>query len=187
MSPIFVSSLNISWILCSTEEGGSYPFSEWVRFIVMSVNFAVFIYLLVRFAKKPVSAQIKARREQFLDDLKKAKAAKEEAETLLAEAHDKLAKADQEAKELLQDSQGRARVMAEEVVKSAERSAQKILDEAKNAAQAEADKIFATMKREIASRTIAEAEKALKERLSPEVDERLVDQAIGNIGKDDRQ
>lgn len=187
MNATFVSSLNATWIFCFAEEGGSYPFSEWLRFIVMIVNFVVFICMLVWFGKKPVSAAIKARREQFLEDLKKAKEAREEAERLLAEANDKLAKADQEARDLVRDFQRRAQLMADEIIKSAERSAQKILDEAKSAAQSEVDKIFAAVRREITRRAIAEAEKILRERMSFELDRRLVDQAIENIGKDDRQ
>lgn len=187
MSLFFELSMTVLGVLSSTAEGHSYPFSEWLRFIVMMVNFALLVYLLVRFAKKPVSSGIKANREKFLEDLKKAKADKEEAERLLKEAQTKLEEADDEAKKLVQEFQMRAELLASEIIESAKLSAKKILEESQNAARAEADKVFVSMKKEIASQAVLQAEKLLRAKLSVDLDKRLVDDAIGIMEKDDRR
>lgn len=173
--------------MSSGVEAHSYPFTEWLRFIIMLVNFAILIFILVLLAKKPVSSSIKANREKFLKDIKKAKADKEEAERLLKEAQIKLAEADEEARKLIQDAQRRAELLASEVIESAKLSAKKMLEESQRAAKAEVDKVFNLMKRELISQAISEAEKLLRAKLSVEADKRLVDEAIRIIEKDDRR
>jgi len=180
-------ALNILWVVTTSSEGHSYSPSEWLRFAVVVFNFLVFVYLLYRFGRKPVSRALSSRRKQFLDELRQARESKEEAQRLLEEARAKLEAADAEAEALVEDAKRRAESLAQEIIQTAELSARKIMEEAESAAKAETAKVFVGVKREVVARAVGEAERMLRERLTVEDDKRLVAKAVENLVQDDRE
>jgi F-type H+-transporting ATPase subunit b len=134
----------------------------------MTVTFGIVLFLLKKFAWKPILGIIKEREQSITQALESAEQAKREMknlkagnEKLLQEARlerDKILKEAAEIREsLLNDAKGKAKVEAEKIITSARET----INNEKNAAIAE-------LKNQVASLSIEIAEKILKSELSNE-------------------
>lgn len=134
----------------------------------MTVTFVIVLFLLKKFAWKPILSIIKEREKSIAEALESAEAAKREMknlkagnEKLLAEARlerDKILKEATEIKEsLINDAKGKAKIEADKIISSARET----INNEKNAAIAE-------LKNQVATLSIDIAEKILKSELSNE-------------------
>ena len=100
----------------------------------MVLSFAILLFILKKFAWKPVLKMIKEREESIAKQLDSAKAAKEQMEQLTAE-NEKIMR--------------QARAEREEMLRDAKATKDKIVAEAQDAAKIEPDKIIAAARLEI--------------------------------------
>ncbi|MCQ2975443.1 MAG: F0F1 ATP synthase subunit B [Bacteroidales bacterium] len=100
----------------------------------MVLSFAILLFLLKKFAWKPVLKMIKDREESIESQLNSAKEAKEQMERLSIE-NEKIMK--------------EARAEREEMLREAKATKDKIVADAQNVAKIEADKIIAAARAEI--------------------------------------
>jgi F-type H+-transporting ATPase subunit b len=143
-----------------------------------TIAFLIVVFILAKFAWKPILSSIKEREDSIEEALEAAEAAKEK------------------MKELKQDNEkliGEARQEREEIIKSAREAKEKMINEAKDKAKADADKIIenahASIKAEKASAinelkslvgelSIEIAEKILKEELKGDKQKELIEAAM---------
>ncbi len=135
-------------------------------FVVQTILLLLLIFLMVKFAWKPILNSLNEREEGIQDALKAAENAKRDMQNLQANNE-----------KLLQD----ARLERETMLKEAREMKLKMIDEAKTEAQAEAGKLVANaqlaienekkaaiaeLKTQVASLSIEIAEKVVREELS---------------------
>lgn len=133
----------------------------------MTISFLLVLFLLKKFAWKPILKLIKDRESSITDALEAAEKAKDEMKSLQADNEKILQKA-REERELL--------------LKEANEVKTKIIQDAKSAANVEADKIISAAKRQIESEK-ASAINQIKEQvvnLSVEIAEKILKQNLSD-------
>lgn len=147
------------------------------------VNFLIFLFLLIKFAYKPISKAIANREESIENAIKSADAANQRANEIVAETERKLTDATKEMNLLIE----RGKQTANEIIQKAKDEAEKIRQEkieqsVKEIEQAQ-EKAFKELQKEIGTLVVQATEKILEEKLNPETDYKLIEGYIQKLSK----
>jgi F-type H+-transporting ATPase subunit b len=147
----------------------------------MLLTFLIVLYVLKKFAWKPILSSIKEREESIEDALKSAERAREEMANLQASNEKILASARQEKEELLKEARDIRQKIIDEAKDKASLEANKMIELAKIAINNEKASALEEMKQNIASMSIQIAEKILRKELAdPKQQQELVDKYLNN-------
>lgn len=127
--------------------------------------FLAFLWLLNRFAVKPVLRLLDERRERIASKFDQIANSEKRIEALKEEYEDHLKKIDEEARKRMLEEVNRGRRIAEEIAENARVEAGRIVEKARANTQLELDQAREQLKDEVVAITIAAAEKLLRERL----------------------
>jgi F-type H+-transporting ATPase subunit b len=147
----------------SASEG--HPAPSWTLTILGMVNFAIYAYIMYRFAWPPIVKYLKERRASVVAALEAAARAHAEAEALKAEFEAKLKNVESDAARAREELMEIARTEAEHLLEQAQRSAERIRRDAQLVAdqeiararrllQEDASQLIATIAGEIVSRQL---------------------------------
>jgi F-type H+-transporting ATPase subunit b len=152
-----------------------------VPFGAMLLNSAILYYLLVRFAKKPITEALKSRKITILRGMEEAGKMKSDAEAQLAQYEQKLATLDQEIERVRTDMRSageseRKRILAEAKEKRTrmERDAQTLISQELKAARE-------GLTSEMARTALRSAETALRAKITAADQSRLAEDYLGSI------
>jgi F-type H+-transporting ATPase subunit b len=152
-----------------------------VPFGAMLLNSAVLYWLLVRFAKKPLAAALKARKTTILRGMDEAGQMKKDAEARLADYEQKLATVDQEIERVRQDMRSagqseRKRILADAKEKRSrmERDAQILIGQELKSARE-------SLLSEMARAALRSAETTLRSRVTAADQARLAEEYLAGI------
>lgn len=162
------------------EEAAHAPW--WKDYIYKIINFGVLVAILYIFGKKPFQSMMKQRTEMIEKSLKEAREAKELAGKALREVDARLKEKDKEIQEILSVTRRSGEKERENLVEQGDRLKEKILEQAKANIAFELKHAKETIKAEAAEVAIELAEKKLKEKLTKEDQEKLVEESIAKIG-----
>ena len=151
---------------------------DWKLLIAQIVNFLVLLFILYRFAYKPVLAMLEKRTKKIERGLKDADA-----------AHKKLAESEERQKEILRKARLEANVIVEKSHKQAEKAKSEIAAEAKTQAEKiiagakaeigrEKEKTISEIKSEIGGLVIAAAEKVIGEKMDEGKGRELIEKVL---------
>lgn len=101
------------------------------------INFAIFLFVLVKFARKPLQQAMSSRREEFVSIVEAANKAKEAAEAQNRELSAKLSNLDSELEGMRLAAVNSAKQDAEHIISSAQKLAELIKVEARNTIETE--------------------------------------------------
>jgi F-type H+-transporting ATPase subunit b len=146
---------------------------DWKLLLAQGVNFLVLLYILKRFAYKPMLDHLEQRTARIERGLRDAEAAKIRLEEAAAKEEAILGKAREAAKQIVADAEIAAEKRGEKIVAEVEKKAASLLEEAKKHAEQERDSLFREAKNEIAGLVLAATEKVLQEKLAGSTDEEL--------------
>jgi F-type H+-transporting ATPase subunit b len=162
------------------EEGVPLSFKEDLAFWSL-VTFVIFIWLLGRFAWKPLIAGLDRREARIRDDIDQAEAARAKAEQMLAEHAQKLAKVQDEVREILAAARRDAEHSQQEIIaaaqKEADASKQRAISEINRARDAALKDLFDVMANEVARAT----EHVLGRTVTASDQQRLIDEALAQF------
>ncbi len=134
----------------------------------MVLSFAILLFILKKFAWKPVLKMIKDREESIAKQLDSAKAAKEQMEQLTAENEKIMRQARAEREEMLRDAKATKDKIVAEAQDAAKIEADKIIAAARLEIQAEKDAAMAELSEKVGQLSVEIAEKILRRELSNE-------------------
>lgn len=132
----------------------------------MLVSFGIVLFLLRKFAWKPILASLKAREESIAEVLNTAKKAKEEMAALKADNEKLLQQARAERDAMLKEARDTKDAIIAESKTKAQAEANKILSAARETINTEKNAAIADLKNQVASMSIDIAEKILRQELS---------------------
>ena len=132
----------------------------------MVLSFAILLFILKKFAWKPVLKMIKEREESIAQQLDAAKAAKEQMEQLNAENEKIMKQARAEREEMLREAKATKDKIVAEAQDAAKIEADKIISAARAEIQAEKDAAMAELSEKVGQLSIEIAEKILRRELS---------------------
>ncbi|MBC8399105.1 F0F1 ATP synthase subunit B [Flavobacteriaceae bacterium] len=146
-------------------------------FFWQTIIFILLIFLLKKFAWKPILDAVNEREEGIKNALLSAEKAREEMASLQSDNEETLKKARSERDSLLKEAREIKQQLIDEAKNEAKNEAKKIISQAQETIQNEKNAAIVDLKNQVASLSIDIAEKVLKEKLSD-------DQSQMNLVKD---
>lgn len=151
-------------------------------FIMQSVLMLAVIFLMVKFAWKPIVSALDEREEGIKNALEAAEKAKQEMESISSSNEKLFNQAREERDAMLKEAREMKAKMIAEAEANAEAEAAKIIASAKEAIEIEKKEALAEIKAEVAQLSISVAEKLLKEELSDaKKDASFVNSLLGEV------
>ncbi|MDI6890062.1 MAG: F0F1 ATP synthase subunit B [Thermodesulfovibrionales bacterium] len=162
------------------EEAAHTPL--WKDYLWKIINFGILVFILYKFGKKPLQSFLRQRTELIEKTLKEAKEAKETAEKALCEVEEKLKTKDAEIEKILSASRQMGETERESLIEEGNKLREKILEQAKVNIDYELKHAREAIKAEAVEIALELAEKKLKEKLTKEEQEKLLEESIAKIG-----
>ena len=132
----------------------------------MLVSFGIVLFLLKKFAWKPILESLKTREESISEALNTAKKAKEEMASLKADNEKLIQQARAERDTMLKEARDTKDAIIAESKSKAQAEANKIMANARETINTEKNAAIAELKNQVASMSIEIAEKILRQELS---------------------
>ena len=152
------------------------------EYIWKIVNFAILVIILFKFGRKPLGDFLRKRTELIEKTLNEAKEAKEAAQKALKEAEERLKTKDAEIEAILAAAKKSGEQERERIIEESAKLKEKILEQAKTNIEYELKHAKEAIKAEAVELAMELAEKKLKEKLTKEEQERLLDESLVKIG-----
>lgn len=132
----------------------------------MVVIFGLLLFILGKFAWKPIINSLHEREESIDEALKSADIAREEMKKLQADNEKLIQEAREERDNMLREARGRKDEIIQEARSGAEKERQKMIEAARQEIRNEKDAAVKDLKEQVAEFSIDIAEKILKEKLA---------------------
>ena len=148
----------------------------------MTLSFSILLYILAKFAWKPILKGLKERESSIDEALNAAEKAKEEMKMLKADNEQLLKEAREERDEILRAARKVKEDIIEDAKVKASAEADKIVEAAKESIHIEKRAVLADLKNQLATLSIEIAEKVLKEELADmERQKKLVKKLVDDV------
>ena len=147
--------------------------------VAIFILFFVLSYLLFN----PVREMLEKRKKKISDELQEAEKSLQEAEAMKSEYDAKMLTAKEEANAILDDARKKALKNRNELLEDAHNDVNRL--KARAMAEIEQEKVHARddLKNEMVDIAALLAEKAVLQKMSPEIQENLVDETLQEIGE----
>lgn len=172
----FVSVVDVAF----GAEGATHS-AEWKEWLWKVLNFAVLVFVLVKFLGKPLKAFLRQRTELIEKTLKEAREARELAEQALAEVEGKLRLKDRELQDIMDQTGQSAKKEQALLISQGEHMKDKILEQAKNNIAHDLKLAKDALKAEAVELSLEFAEKKIKENLPPDRQLLLVEESLARM------
>ena len=150
-------------------------------FVWTILTFLLLLFVLAKFAWKPLLKMLKDREELIRSSLEDAEKAKEELERLNAEGKAIVNQARSEAQTILSEGKAAATKLKEETLAGAKEQAKNIISEAEKQINVEKDKAINEIKSEVVNLSLNISKKLINKNLSPEDNKALIDESLSNV------
>ena len=150
-------------------------------FIWTILTFLVLLLLLAKFAWRPLLQALDKRQEAIRKSLDDAQLAKQELERLQQQSAQIIKEARVEAEAIVSQSRTDAERLREEMKRKAKAEAETIVRNAERQIQLETGRALQQIRHEAADLSVMIASKLIQRHLSPEDNQRLIDEALRQI------
>ena len=149
---------------------------QWQVLLAQTISFSVVLFVLWRFAYRPVFAMLEARRQRIAEATANAEKIKTELAKTEADRQKVLAEAGDQADKLIDEARAAAaRVRADETQKAVA-AAEQIITKAREAAAQEHAQMLAELKREVGRLVVQTTSTVTGKVLTPEDQRRLAEE-----------
>ena len=149
--------------------------------VAQMVNFGIVVFVLYRFAYKPLLKHMNDRTSVIEKGLNDAKEAQKQLEGAEKTREEKIVQAKRESRIILEQSQQQAEKNKEAVVIEAKKEAQKVVAQAKIQISSEKEKMLIETKNEIGGLVALATEKIIKKKMDQQIDKELVEDVVRDI------
>ena len=157
--------------------GKGWVETDWFRVL----NFVILVAALFFILRKPVSTALGARIDGIKKQLADLEGQKEAAEKKLAEYSDKLSELENEAENIVADYIKQGNEAKARILKEAEASAEKLQAQARRNIEYEFNQAKKQLQAEVLEKSLAKAEEIIKEKISADDQNRLVDEYLEKV------
>lgn len=154
----------------------------WWEILVTMCNTLITFAIIKKFLFKPVRKMLAAREEEVQAMYGNAEKAQTEAEQLRSEYTQRLAKAKEEAAEIVGSATRRATVRSEEILKESSQQAAAMMKKAESTIEQERKKAMNELKDEVASLSVMIASKVVERDIKDADHERFIEEFIDKVG-----
>jgi F-type H+-transporting ATPase subunit b len=146
------------------------------------INFAILVIILFVFAKKPIQSYLKQRSETIAKTLDEARQAKEAALKALETVEEKLKLKDKEIAEILSAAERSGSQERDRIIEETGKLKERVLEQAKTNIEFELKNAKESIKAEAVELAMELAEKKIKEKMTKEEQEKLLEDSLTKIG-----
>lgn len=146
--------------------------------IAQFVNFAIVLFVLWKFAYKPILKTLNDRTKKIEKGVKDAESASKKLSEMTEKEKEILASAKKEAQEIIKKAESEAKKNAESIAVNAKEQNDKMMADAKKMIEQEKEKMIHEVKSEIAGLVVSATEKVIGEKLDEKKDKELIEEAI---------
>lgn len=147
------------------------------------ITFVLLVFVLGKFAWKPLLQALHSREQEIADALRKAEEAKKEAERMIQENKTAMEKANNETARLIAEGRAIAEQLKSDVVAKAHENAKKMIEQAKDEIGRERDAAVQQLRSEVADLAVTAAEKILDESLDSPKQKKMIDTVMQQLQK----
>ena len=157
-----------------------------LSFVVEVIAFIAMILILGRWVYPRVMAAAEERQRQIGEQLEAAQRDRQAAEERLKEAQETLREARRQAAEIIEGAGRSGEQLRAELRARAEEEARRSMELARREIEAERRKAIDSVRGEVADLVVAATEKVVGETLDEQRHRRLIERAIAQVGRDER-
>ena len=154
---------------------------QWPKLIAQLINFSIVLFVLWRFAYKPVFAMLETRRQKIAESLANAEKIKAELAKTEAERSEILAQAGDQADKLIEEARAAAARVREQELLKANAMAEHIVAKAHEAAAQDHARMLADLKREVGRLVVQTTATVTGKILTPDDQRRLAEETTKQL------
>ena len=149
--------------------------------IAQILNFLFLVFVLAKFAYKPLLNIMEERKNKIAADLEAADAAKAQAEAVKSEYAAKLADARQEAQAIVEAARKSAQAAHDKIMAETKAEQDQVVAAAKEAIELEKQKALADVRAQVISLSMMAASKIVEQKLGSEEDKKMAGEIVDSI------
>jgi F-type H+-transporting ATPase subunit b len=153
----------------------------WPKLIAQFINFAIVLFVLWRFAYRPIFAMLEARRQKIADGLASAERAKSELARTETERRRILSQAGDVANQMIEGARNAAARVREVETQKAIAAAEQIVAKAREAAAQDHAQMLAELKREVGRLVVQTTATVTGKVLTPDDQRRLAEETAKQL------
>ena len=178
----FLSFTGMAFGVSGGEHGENSGTTGWVKTDTYRVmNFLVLAAVLFFLLRKPATQALNGRIQGIRDQLNELESKKKKAEAKLVQYQERLSLLDKEAEKIIAEYINQGKEAKAQILREAEVAATKIEDQARRNIEHEFKLAKEKLQMEILDKALAKAERALKEKITPGDQDRLVDEYLEKV------
>lgn len=182
LAPLVLNLVFVSIIFASSGGGEEAHPSLVKEYAYKIINFVLIFGIVIYFARKPIANMLKQRAELIEKSIKEAQEAKELAQKALQEAQTRLQTKDKEIEEIIHVSTQAGEQERQRLIEESERLKERIFEQAKVNIEYEVKGAKDAIRAEAVEIAMELAEKKIKEKLTKEEQEKLLQESLTKIG-----
>lgn len=155
---------------------------QWKILLAQTISFSIVLFVLWRFAYRPIFAMLEARRQKIAEGMANAERIKAELAHTEAERKRVLAQAGDQANELIEQARAAAQRVREVETQKAIAAAEQIVARAREAATQDHARMLAELKREVGRLVVQTTATVTGKVLTPEDQRRLAEETEKQLG-----
>ena len=181
----FASDIVATLVVATTEggdSGGSFLVQPGIGLMIWTVAAFLFTMAVLSKAAFPkIREAIEKRAAKISEDIEAAERQRKEADELLAEYRERLKEAREQAEDIVARARKAGETSKTEATDEGRRKRDELVESAKKDIEAETRRSLDEIRKEIADLTVLATEKVARKSLSAEDQERLVQEALGEV------
>lgn len=149
--------------------------------LAQMLNFFILVWILKRFAYKPLTDMMSERKERIANDLANAEQARLEAEQLKAEYASQIINARQEAQQIVEKAHHQAQLTSAQELADARQSIESEKERARQDIESERSRAMNSLRNDVVSLSVAMAGKVIAKDMDSETNTKLIEDAIRQL------
>jgi len=154
---------------------------DWKMLVAQTISFSIVLFVLWRFAYKPIFVMLQVRREKIAEGLANAEKIKAELARTEAERKRVLAQAGDVANQVIEEARNAAARVREAETQKAVAEAEQIVAKAREAATQEHERMLAELKREVGQLVVQTTATVTGKILTPDDQRRLAEETAKQL------
>ena len=149
--------------------------------IAQVINFLFLVFVLAKFAYKPLAKMMEERKNKIASDLEAAEKARTDAEAIQKECAEKLAAARQEAAAIIEEATKDAQAIRDKAVADTRAEQDKIVADAKAAIANDKKAAMDDVRAQVVDLAMAAAGKIIGQKLGTDEDKKLAGEIVDSV------
>lgn len=147
------------------------------------INFSIFVFIIAKFAWKPMRNGLQAREQAIADSIASAEAANREAKELMMESREKISKAHQDVMDVMREGRAQAETVLRRASEEAEAIKKQKLTEAQREIDRQRDDALQVLRTEVAALVVEATEKLIGKKLDGDDHKKIIEASVSDLSR----